>query len=334
MSSTFGFGCGSLQVASRGDDIQRILAAAWDGGVRWFDTARSYGFGAAEGMLGRFLTGRRDEATVVTKFGINPPPAILRSGAVRGAARVARNLPGLKRRALNTANALVERREFSVDTARRSLHTSLRKLRTDHVDGLLLHEADVEVAENDELLSWLDSCVAEGTIGGWGIATTSLATTGRLRDAVPQMNIVQVPDSVLESARDALPSLQPARLVTHSVLRADLPVIDAWLIAEPGRRAAWSDATGMDLESRGELVRLILATARARSGADTILFSSRDPGRCAEAAAASTLSADTVAAFERLLVAVRADATRSCDAQPIVPGNSRVAVDDPLGRGG
>jgi hypothetical protein len=235
---------------------------------------------------------------------------------------------------LKTANALVERPEFSVDTARRSLHTSLRKLRTDHVDGLLLHEAYVEVAENDELLNWLDACVTEGTIGGWGIATTSLATTGRLRNAMPQVNIVQVPDSVLESARNALPSLQPARLVTHSVLRTDLPVIDAWLAAEPGRRAAWSVATGMDLQSRGELVRLILATARARSGADTILFSSRDPGRCAEAATATTLSADTVAAFERLLVAVRAGAIRSCVAQPIVPGNGRVAADDPLGRGG
>jgi Aldo/keto reductase family len=307
MSSTFGFGCGSLQVASRSDDIQRILAAAWDSGVRWFDTARSYGFGAAEGMLGRFLEGRRDEATVVTKFGINPPPAILRSAPVRGAARVARSLPVLKRRALNTAKAFVERPEFSVTAARRSLHTSLHNLRTDHVDALLLHEACLAVAQNEELLTWLDSCVTAGTIGGWGVATTSLSTTARLQEALPRMDIVQVPDSVLEPARDALPPLEPARLVTHSVLRADLPVLDAYLAAEPGRQATWSTATGIDLDNRGELVKLVLATARDRSGADTVLFSSRDARRCAQAATATTVSSEAISAFERLLAAVRAD---------------------------
>jgi aryl-alcohol dehydrogenase-like predicted oxidoreductase len=308
MSSTFGFGCGSLQVTSRSDDIQRILAAAWDSGVRWFDTARSYGFGAAEGMLGQFLEGRRDEATVVTKFGINPPPAILRSAPVRGAARVARSLPFLKRRALNTANAFVERPEFSVATARRSLQTSLRNLRTDHVDALLLHEADLDVATNEELLIWLDSCVTAGTIGGWGVATTSLDTTASLRQALPQLDIVQVPDSVLAPARDALPPLKPARMVTHSVLRADLPVLDGWLAAEPGRRATWSNATGLDLTQRGELARLVLATALNRSGAETVLFSSRDPRRLAEAATAATVSGQAVSTFERLLAALNADA--------------------------
>jgi aryl-alcohol dehydrogenase-like predicted oxidoreductase len=297
-----------MQVASRSDDIQRILAAAWDNGVRWFDTARSYGFGTAEGMLGRFLEGRRDEATVVTKFGINPPPAILRSAPVRSAARVARSLPVLKRRALKTANAFVAQPAFSAAAARRSLHTSLRNLRTDHVDALLLHEAALDVIENEELLAWLDSCVTAGTIGGWGVATTSLSTSARLREALPRMDIVQVPDSVLASARDALPPLKPTRLVTHSVLRVDLPVLAAWLAAEHGRTATWSSATGIDLDNRGELARLVLATARDRSGADTILFSSRDPRRCAEAATAAAVSGEAVSAFEDLLGALRADA--------------------------
>src|ERR1051325_1954253 len=67
-----GFGCSALTGTSRGT-ANRILEAAFEAGVRHFDTARYYGYGEGEGILGRFLKSRRSEVTITTKFGIEPP---------------------------------------------------------------------------------------------------------------------------------------------------------------------------------------------------------------------------------------------------------------------
>src|ERR1700709_1020552 len=44
---------------------------ALDLGINCFDTAEGYGMGASERALGQALGGRRDEAIIVTKFGMN-----------------------------------------------------------------------------------------------------------------------------------------------------------------------------------------------------------------------------------------------------------------------
>jgi len=43
------------------------MNTAWDKGITLFDTARSYGFGEAEAVLGEFLQGSGDRAVVATK---------------------------------------------------------------------------------------------------------------------------------------------------------------------------------------------------------------------------------------------------------------------------
>ena len=58
------------------------LAAAWDAGIRAFDTAPHYGVGLSERRLGSFLAGYpRDEFTVSTKVGRLLVPA---AGVVQG----------------------------------------------------------------------------------------------------------------------------------------------------------------------------------------------------------------------------------------------------------
>src|ERR1700677_4941488 len=81
--SLLGFGCGSvLGRVGRGPSL-RAMHAAWDAGITLFDTARSYGYGDAEQVLGEFLRGKRDRAIVATKFGITPQnPGRLKRTAV------------------------------------------------------------------------------------------------------------------------------------------------------------------------------------------------------------------------------------------------------------
>jgi aryl-alcohol dehydrogenase-like predicted oxidoreductase len=58
----------------------RLLEAAFDQGVRHFDTAPLYGMGLAEEVLSIFARGRRSDITITSKFGLLPPPSIPCSG--------------------------------------------------------------------------------------------------------------------------------------------------------------------------------------------------------------------------------------------------------------
>ena len=107
---------------------EAALAAAWDGGVRHFDTAPLYGSGLAEVRLGRFLAHRpREDFTLSTKVGrvLEPEPP--------GHAPAA-DFPGRL--------GLVPRFDYSHDGVMRSFEASLQRLGVDRVDLLLLHDVD------------------------------------------------------------------------------------------------------------------------------------------------------------------------------------------------
>jgi aryl-alcohol dehydrogenase-like predicted oxidoreductase len=70
--SVLGFGCGSVMGRVGKAASLRAMNAAWDAGITFFDTARAYGFGEAEGVLGEFLKGKRERAVIATKYGIVP----------------------------------------------------------------------------------------------------------------------------------------------------------------------------------------------------------------------------------------------------------------------
>src|SRR5207245_4646527 len=71
-----GIGCGCWEVGG-GDgsieveDFNRAVGRALDLGINCFDTAEGYGMGASERALGEALGSRREEAIVVSKFGMN-----------------------------------------------------------------------------------------------------------------------------------------------------------------------------------------------------------------------------------------------------------------------
>ena len=68
-----GFGSAPLANLFRAisdEQADATLAAAWAGGVRYFDTAPLYGLGLAETRLNRFLRGKpRHEYVLSTKIG-------------------------------------------------------------------------------------------------------------------------------------------------------------------------------------------------------------------------------------------------------------------------
>src|SRR5580692_13107372 len=70
--SRLGFGCAPMGSRYGKRESLRALGEAFDRGVTYFDVARSYGYGDAEGILGSFIRDKRDRVIVATKFGIEP----------------------------------------------------------------------------------------------------------------------------------------------------------------------------------------------------------------------------------------------------------------------
>ncbi len=163
-TSALGFGCGSVMGRVGRSASLRAMGVAWDSGITLFDTARSYGFGEAEAVLGEFLQGKRDRAVVATKYGI---PAQRQSSAKRmvvGAVRAAFKVPGVRGLVRGKGTKSATFGAFSVVGLRESVETSLRELRTDYVDILFLHEATEAVLRDAELIGVLDGLVRSGKV--------------------------------------------------------------------------------------------------------------------------------------------------------------------------
>jgi aryl-alcohol dehydrogenase-like predicted oxidoreductase len=170
--SRLAFGCAPVMGRVSRSAALQAMEAAFDRGVTHFDVARSYGYGEAEAVLGKFAADKRDRITIATKFGIRA------SGAARGlrwikpaVRQIARRIP-YARSAIRAAsgNTLVSG-HFGLADARSSFEESLRQLRTDYADLLFIHDCAPDDELGDDLLAYLENLVQVGRIRAWGIAT-------------------------------------------------------------------------------------------------------------------------------------------------------------------
>jgi len=151
---------GGLYAPVSDEAAAATLQAAWDAGIRAFDTAPHYGVGVSEQRIGDFLAGRtRAEFVVSTKVGRRLVPA---TGPVDGADE------------FYDTPALSRVRDYSADGALRSLEDSLRRLRLDRADIVLIHDPDEHMAEAlDGAYPALARLRAEGTVGAIGVGVNS-----------------------------------------------------------------------------------------------------------------------------------------------------------------
>ncbi|WP_030468617.1 aldo/keto reductase [Lentzea aerocolonigenes] len=120
---------GNLYAEVTEREARAVVDAAWETGVRIFDTAPHYGLGLAERRLGAALRDRpRDEFLLSTKVGrlLVPDPG------GRGLDPEGFAVPATQRRVW----------DFSAEGVRRSLESSLERLGLDRVDVVYLHDPD------------------------------------------------------------------------------------------------------------------------------------------------------------------------------------------------
>ena len=277
---TLGFGCSSLTGTGLGS-ANRVLEAAFDAGIRHFDVARYYGYGEAEGILGRFLGGRRAEVTITTKFGIEPPRRTKAFGTALAIGRhVVRFLPPVRGLLRRGAQSRVRSSAFGVREAQVNLQTSLRELRTDHIDFYLLHDYSVGNQPPDELLMFLEDSVRAGTIGAFGIGT-SFENVLQLTDQQPRFcGVLQFQNSVLTRNIERLPSSHSHRFViTHGALGESYRSILKFLKTRRDVAKNWAVQIGCDRFDEDTLSSLMLNYAVDANQGGSVLFSSRDPAR-------------------------------------------------------
>lgn len=164
----FGLGCapmGNLFRPRTDEDCYATLDAAWQAGVRHFDTAPHYGLGLSEERIGRFLATRpRSELVVSTKVGRLVRPNPTWDGQSQDDMGFA--VPARTHRLL----------DYSADGVRRSLEESLARLGLDRVDILYVHDPELsdDPAAVETALTGLAKLREEGMVDAIGTGSLSV----------------------------------------------------------------------------------------------------------------------------------------------------------------
>jgi D-threo-aldose 1-dehydrogenase len=136
-----------------------VLDAAWDAGVRYFDTAPHYGLGLSERRLGAALQQHpRDEYLISTKVGrlLVPNPKPVGSDLASGGFAV--------------PDTLVRRHDYSRDGVLRSLESSLERLGLDRIDIVFVHDPEQHMESAvGEAIPALIELRDSGAIGAVGV---------------------------------------------------------------------------------------------------------------------------------------------------------------------
>lgn len=285
-ATRLGFGCAAIPGPLTRREALTLLETAYACGIRHFDTARMYSSGDSEGVLGEVVRQRRADLTIVTKAGIAPTSRLMR-GVNKVAAAFRVEQPA----------ALIRR--FDATRIQQSVETSLRQLKTDHVEILLLHEIRAHEVQ-DELKRLLENLRTQGKIGAYGIAT-SVEESETLISAHPELcGIVQVAATWLDRKRSLPPN---ACLTIHSVLGARLAAFLQRLRSEDHVARRFKEETGLTANDADQIGRLMLQAAMLRNVGGITLFSSSRTERIRHNAELLTTKLDTpsVSALERAM---------------------------------
>jgi len=276
-TTRLGFGCSSLMGATNRRDSLKLLETAYEAGIRHFDVAPMYGYGHAEACLGEFLERHPGELTVTTKFGIAPPKhSTFLKAARRIAGPIVKQLPSVKgklARAANAATRPTEQPRFTAPEAKASLDRSLRALRASHIDLWLLHEVEAHDLTDDALLTFLESEVQQGTVGSFGVGSTTNSIPALLSERPAYCRTLQYEWSILAAP---ITPTQPFR-IHHSALTNNFRALHKALSSNGPLCRDWSDSTDTDLSNAESLANLMLKAALVMNPSSIILVSSKNP---------------------------------------------------------
>jgi aryl-alcohol dehydrogenase-like predicted oxidoreductase len=150
--SEVGFGLWTISTGWWGNFTEgeaiALMHKAFDLGITLFDAADTYGNGLSEELIAKAFPKQRDEIVIATKVGYD----FVTHGESRG--RGQREIP----------------QDFSPEAIERATDAALKRLKTDHVDLMQLHNIRMEQIYDDALWTTLERLKAAGKIRYYGIA--------------------------------------------------------------------------------------------------------------------------------------------------------------------
>ncbi len=187
---------GNLYRALTDEDAWAVLEAAWESGIRYFDTAPHYGLGLSERRLGAFLaTKPRADYVVSTKVGRLLRPSAETAHLSDDANQFA--VPASLRRVW----------DFSAGGIRASLQESLERLGLSRVDILYMHDPDEHdlTADLSTGVPALAALRDEGLVTAVGIGSKSTeALVAAVRTGALDLAMVAGRYTLLEQADEAV----------------------------------------------------------------------------------------------------------------------------------
>ena len=157
--SALGMGCqnfaGMYGPPTNRQEAVRIIRAAYDRGVTFFDVAEVYGPFLGEEITGEALAPMRDRVVIATKFGFDITP----DGKVQGVTS-------------------------RPDRIKRVTEQSLRRLNTDYIDLQYQHRVDPTVPIED-VAGAVQELIREGKVRHFGLSAAGSATIRRAHKVQP-----------------------------------------------------------------------------------------------------------------------------------------------------
>ncbi|SLN17943.1 aldo/keto reductase [Roseisalinus antarcticus] len=282
--TAFGLGCasfGGLYAPLAEEDIFGLLAAAWDGGVRYFDVAPMYGLGRAEHLLGHFLRERIPADAHLTLS--------TKAGRLMSRARPGRELPPEPPKNPFDAgwgNGLNFREvfDYSYDGIMRSFDDSQQRLGRPEIDIVYVHDIGPVTHGPRHDVHWrdltsggfraLEDLRAAGLIKGFGLGVNE---TGIIADAMNEADL----DCCLLAGRyslldqEAAPLLDKARGAGVSMILGG--VFNSGILAGGPLKFNYVDAPD-EIVARVEALSALCAGFDVPLGAAAIQYPMRHAG--------------------------------------------------------
>ncbi|MET4002057.1 D-threo-aldose 1-dehydrogenase [Arthrobacter sp. UYCu511] len=214
-------GIGNLNRAMDSDVAAATLAAGWDAGIRYFDTAPHYGLGLSERRVGAFLAGKpREDFVISTKVG-----RVLESVENPSGAR--------DEQGFDVPADTVRRWDPSEAGIRRSIEDSLTRTGLNRIDIAYLHDPDVYDLEAGirKALPALVKLREEGLVSAIGVGANSAKA---LRECVlgADLDIIMLAGRYTLLEQPGAADLMPLCL-ERGVGIANVGVYNSGLLARP-----------------------------------------------------------------------------------------------------
>ncbi|RFU49668.1 aldo/keto reductase [Paraburkholderia sp. DHOC27] len=309
------------------EEAQATVHAAWQQGVRYYDTAPFYGAGLAEIRLGAALAQHtRSEYVISTKVG-----RVILDEVEDVSARNLGEKSGVF--AFGRPNKIVN--DYSADATLRSIDDSLKRMKTDHVEIVWVHDVAQDFY-GDEWLTVFDTARKgafraltrlrnEGVIKAWGLGVNRVEPCELaldLEEAQPDGFLLAGRYTLLDHDR-ALQRLMPAAAARKAEIVVGGPYSSGVLA---GGANFEYQAASPEILAKVALIKAIAARYNVSIKAAALQFSLANPAVAAVIPGASRpdrIAEDQAAVKE----VIPADFWREMRAQGMVGANAPLPID-------